>query len=39
VFVPRPLEDAGNLTFLIDASRNLAARVLARVEQERARAA
>ena len=39
VFVPRPLEDAGNLTFLIDATRHLAERVLAEVEEERARAA
>jgi hypothetical protein len=39
VFVPRPLEDAGNLTFLIDATRHLAGRVLAEVEEERARAA
>ena len=30
VFVPRPLEDAGNLTFLIDATRHLAERVLRR---------
>ena len=39
MFVPRPLEDAGNLTFLIDATRHLAARVLAEVEEEQARAA
>jgi hypothetical protein len=39
VFVPRPLEDAGNLTYLIDASRHLAERVLTEVEEERARAA
>jgi hypothetical protein len=39
VFVPRPIEDAGNLTFLIDATRHLAGRVLAEVEEERARAA
>ena len=39
VFVPRPIEDAGNLTFLIDAARHLAGRVLAEVEEERARAA
>jgi hypothetical protein len=39
VFVPRPLEDAGNLTFLIDATRHLAGRVLAQVREEQARAA
>jgi hypothetical protein len=39
VFVPRPLEDAGNLTFLIDAAVHLANRVLAQVEEEKARAA
>jgi hypothetical protein len=39
VFVPRPLEDAGNLTFLIDATRHLASRVLAEVDEERTRAA
>jgi hypothetical protein len=39
MFVPRPLEDAGNLTFLIDATRYLAARVMAEVDEERTRAA
>jgi len=39
VFVPRAIEDAGNLTFLIDATRHLAARVLAEVEEDRLRAA
>jgi hypothetical protein len=38
-FVPRPIEDAGNLTFLIDATRHLASRVLAEVEEDRLRAA
>jgi hypothetical protein len=38
-FVPRAIEDAGNLTYLIDATRHLAGRVLAEVEEERARAA
>jgi hypothetical protein len=38
VFVPRVIEDAGNLTFLIDATRHLAGRVLAEVEEERIRA-
>ncbi len=39
VFVAQPLEDAGNLTFLVDAARHLASRVLAQVQEERARAA
>jgi hypothetical protein len=39
VFVPRAIEDAGNITYLIDATRHLAGRVLAEVEEERARAA
>jgi hypothetical protein len=39
VFVPRPLEDAGNLTFLIDATRYLAGRVMAEVEEELTRVA
>jgi hypothetical protein len=39
VFVPRPLEDAGNLTFLIDATVHLAGRVLEQVQEEQARAA
>jgi hypothetical protein len=38
-FVPRPVEDAGNLTYLIDATRHLASRVLAEVEEDRLRAA
>jgi hypothetical protein len=37
--VPRAIEDAGNLTFLIDATQHLAGRVLAELEEERARAA
>jgi hypothetical protein len=39
VFVPRPLEDAGNLTFLIDATRHLAGRVMAEVDEELTRVA
>ena len=39
VFVPRPLEDAGNLTYLIDATRYLAARVTCEVGEEMARPA
>jgi hypothetical protein len=39
VFVPRPIEDAGNLTYLIDATRHVASRVLAEVEEDRLRAA
>ena len=39
VFVPRPLEDAGNLTYLIDATVHLAGRVRARSSEEQARAA
>jgi hypothetical protein len=39
VFVPRPLMDAGNLTFLIDATRHLASKVLAEVEADKLRAA
>jgi hypothetical protein len=38
-FVPRPIEDAGNLTFLIDATVHLAGRVRDAVEEERARVA
>ncbi len=38
VFVPRPLDDAGNLTFLSDAARHLAERVRAEVGEESARA-
>jgi hypothetical protein len=38
VFVPRALDDAGNLTFLIDAARHLAERVMAEVGEETARA-
>jgi hypothetical protein len=37
VFVPRPLEDAGNLTHLIDATRMLAERVEGEVSEELAR--
>jgi hypothetical protein len=39
VFVPWAIEDAGNLTFLLDATRHLASRVLAEVEEDRQRAA
>jgi hypothetical protein len=39
VFVPHPLEDAGNLTFLIDAARHLAGRVAGEVGEEMARPA
>jgi hypothetical protein len=39
VFVPRPLEDAGNLTYLIDAARHLAGRVAGEVVEEMARPA
>ena len=39
VYVPRALEDAGNLTFLIDATRHLASKVLAEVEGDKLRAA
>jgi hypothetical protein len=39
VFVPRPLEDAGNITYLIDAARHLAQRVVDVVEDERTRVA
>jgi hypothetical protein len=39
VFVPRPLDDAGNLTFLIDAACHLAGRVVEEVEEERERVA
>jgi hypothetical protein len=38
-YVPRPIEDAGNLTFLIDAARHLASKVLAEVEADNLRAA
>lgn len=34
VFVPRPLEDAGNLTYLIDATRHLAGRVAGEVVEQ-----
>jgi hypothetical protein len=37
VFVPRPVEDAGNLTYLIDATRHLAERVADEVGEELAR--
>ena len=39
VFVPHPLEDAGNLTYLIDAARHLARRVAGEVGEELARPA
>jgi hypothetical protein len=39
VFVPYAIEDAGNLTFLIDATRHLASRVLKEVGEDRLRAA
>ena len=37
VFVPYAIEDAGNLTYLIDATRHIASRVRAEVEEERVR--
>jgi hypothetical protein len=37
VFVPHAIEDAGNLTYLIDATRHIASRVLAEAEEERVR--
>jgi hypothetical protein len=39
VFVPHAIEDAGNLTYLIDATRHVASRVLGEVEEDRLRAA
>jgi hypothetical protein len=33
VFVPRVLEDGGTLTFLLDATREIARRVLAEVRE------
>jgi hypothetical protein len=39
VFVPHAIEDAGNLTYLIDAARHIASRVLGEVEEDRLRAA
>jgi hypothetical protein len=39
VFVPHAIEDAGNLTYLIDATRHVASRVLREVEEDRLRAA
>lgn len=39
VFVPYAIEDAGNLTYLIDATRHVASRVLSEVEEDRLRAA
>jgi hypothetical protein len=33
VFVPRALEDGGNLTFLLDATREIARRVLSEVRE------
>ena len=38
-FVPRALDDAGSLTFLIDAACHLAGRVAEEVEEERERVA
>jgi hypothetical protein len=37
VFVPDAIEDAGNLTYLVDATRHIASRVLGEVEEERVR--
>ncbi len=39
VFVPHAIEDAGNLTYLIDATRHIALRVRSEVEEDRLRAA
>jgi hypothetical protein len=39
LFVPHTLEDAGNLTYLIDAARHLAGRVTGEVGEEMARPA
>ena len=39
VFVPRALEDAGNITYLIDAARHIAQRVVGVVDDERERVA
>ena len=39
VFAPYAIEDAGNLTYLIDATRHIAWRVLDEVEEDRLRAA
>jgi hypothetical protein len=39
VFVPHAIEDVGNLTYLIDATRHIASRVLSEVEEDRLRAA
>jgi hypothetical protein len=39
VFVPRPLEDAGSITYLIDAARHIARRVAGVVDEERLRVA
>jgi hypothetical protein len=39
VYVPNAIEDAGNLTYLIDAARHVASRVLGEVEEDRLRAA
>jgi hypothetical protein len=39
VYVPNALTDAGNLTFLIDATRHLAAKVLSEVDGDKLRAA
>jgi hypothetical protein len=37
VYVPHPIQDAGNLTYLIDATRHIASRVVGEVEEERGR--
>jgi hypothetical protein len=39
VYVPEAIEDAGNLTYLIDAARHVASRVQSEVEEDRLRAA
>jgi hypothetical protein len=39
VYVPHAIEDAGNLTYLVDATRHLASRVLGEVEEDKLRAA
>jgi hypothetical protein len=39
VYVPYAIEDAGNLTYLIDATRHIASRVAGEVEEDRLRAA
>ena len=39
VFVDRPLQDEGNLTYLLDATRKIATRVLGEVRDAAARPA